>query len=656
MPGPIDVYLLLGESNLAGHAPSDHLPDPLRPPHPTAKLWWTDLESPGDNTPHPRNPQAQAPPARTWSPLAPGAGAHPHAFGPELSFGHTLAARSEHPVALIKAAKADAALFAHWRPDQPSVATTLTAAALQAANTALQQLRNDGHQPAPAGIAFFQGHADARDANPDPRRHPELLAALLGRLRLEWAHQPELPAVILGLSPRDHHPAPHAHKLKQAAAELAQRTPALGWIDLDDLNPHDGLHLGAPDTLAAGDRAAFTLLSLQRLQTQTPESARTNSAAGGTGVSPVMDENPDPAPTEANSALAPGSARGSQPDKPAAPTATTPPRSDAAPPRSAPTPTDLPQPPAAPRVIALMNQKGGVGKTTTAVSVGAALASTAGGNRRVLLVDLDPQAHLTLSIGVDPERLEYTLYDLLTDDDVAAAQVVQTVDGNPNLGVLPAETNLAGAEAELADRVATGMAQTILRNKTRDLIAQFDYVLIDCPPALGLLTVNALCLATEVVVPMQAHFLALQGLSKLLETVRMVGQSFNPDLAVGGAVICMHEAQTLLAGEVVDEVQTFFEQARGSGLPWQNAAVFQPPVRRNIKLAEAPSFGSPIHTYAPDSNGARDYLALAQAIDRHRPNQPETVPGAAPLERGETAAPTAKPATSPTAAANANSQ
>lgn len=273
-----------------------------------------------------------------------------------------------------------------------------------------------------------------------------------------------------------------------------------------------------------------------------------------------------------------------------------------------------------PRLIALMNQKGGVGKTTTAANVAAALAE---GGLNVLAIDLDPQAHLTLSLGVEPDDIEVSMYDLLTDEDLSAIEIVQEV-GRPNrrgkrLGLLPAETNLAGAETELADRIATGTAQTVLRNKVRDLASHFDYVVMDCPPSLGLLTINALTLAREVIVPMQAHFLALQGLSKLLETVGRVREGINPSLSVAGIVLCMHEANTILAGEVINDLNGFLDEARGTDAPWRDAVVYDPPIRRNIKLAEAPSFGKSIFHYAADSNGAADYRKLARAIHAHRP-------------------------------------
>lgn len=267
------------------------------------------------------------------------------------------------------------------------------------------------------------------------------------------------------------------------------------------------------------------------------------------------------------------------------------------------------------RCIALVNQKGGVGKTTTTVNLGAALAQL---GKRVLMVDLDPQSHLTLHLGIEPEGLEKSVYDLLTDPDTSALEVAQQT--SENMVVLPAEVNLAGVEPELASLAATGKAQRILVEKCAPLLTDahgqraFDYVLIDCPPSLGLLTINALALASEVIVPLQAHFLALQGLSKLLETVMLVKQAVNPDLMVAGVILCIHESQTILAGEVVTDLNEFLDAARGQEVPWRDARVFQPAIRRNIKLAECPSFGKTIFDYAPSCPGANDYRAVAQAV------------------------------------------
>lgn len=300
-------------------------------------------------------------------------------------------------------------------------------------------------------------------------------------------------------------------------------------------------------------------------------------------------------------------------------------------------PESPPSEPLKPRLcrrIALLNQKGGVGKTTTTANLGAALAKA---GHQVLLVDLDPQAHLSLHLGLEPAELDKTLYQLISDEQTNADEVVVAI--NENLAILPAEVNMAGLESELAADMMTGRAQRALEQKCRVLLEQgpppaknarrkgrgqrkrpplkprpFDFVLIDCPPSLGLLTINALTLANEVIVPMQAHFLALQGLSKLFDTVRLVRQSFNPKLEVTGIVLCMHEGQTLLAGEIHNDLTSFLDSGRGTDLPWRNAVVYEPAIRRNIKLAESPSFGQTIFDYAPECHGASDYESLAKAV------------------------------------------
>lgn len=262
------------------------------------------------------------------------------------------------------------------------------------------------------------------------------------------------------------------------------------------------------------------------------------------------------------------------------------------------------------RTIAMLNQKGGVGKTTSTVNLGAAIAEA---GRRVCMIDLDPQAHLTLHLGIEPTdeqgRQRKTVYDLLVDPECDASETL--VHARPNLDVIPAEVDLAAAETELANEPDR---QQILRRKFSLIADQYDFVLIDCPPSLGLLTLNALALAREVFVPMQAHFLALQGVSKLLETVGLVCTSVNPQLRVTGIVLCMHEGQTTLAKEIVTDLDAFFEQSRGQDVPWRSCRVLRPAIRRNIKLAEAPSFGKTIFDYEPTCPGAADYRALAQRV------------------------------------------
>lgn len=260
------------------------------------------------------------------------------------------------------------------------------------------------------------------------------------------------------------------------------------------------------------------------------------------------------------------------------------------------------------RIVALLNQKGGVGKTTSTVNLGAAIAEL---GRRVCLIDLDPQGHLSLSLGIDGGTVGHTVYDLLIDPEVPVADAI--VRARPNLDVLPSNVDLAAAETELASHPER---HRLLADRFAPMLAKYDYVLLDCPPSLGLLTLNALSLAREIVVPMQAQFLAMQGLSKLLETVSLIAEGVNPDLKVAGTLLCMHETQSTHGREVVNELDRFFDEARGSGVPWENAKVFRPAIRRNVKLAESPSFGQTIFDYAPWCPGALDYRTLAERFAR----------------------------------------
>jgi chromosome partitioning protein len=257
------------------------------------------------------------------------------------------------------------------------------------------------------------------------------------------------------------------------------------------------------------------------------------------------------------------------------------------------------------RSIAVMNQKGGVGKTTTAVNISAALAAT---GLRVCLVDLDPQAHASLHLGLEPRPEQPSIYDVLTDKGRLADARRQVAE---NLWVVGSTLDLAAAEIELAGVIGR---ELILRDKLAEDGQQFDYLLVDCPPSLGILTLNALAAVDEVFIPLQPHFLALHGLSKLLETINLVAARLNPRLRISGVVMCMYDAGTRLAAEVSRDVDEFFRSARGQATPWAGAQTFQTRIRRNIRLAEAPSFGQSIFQYSPDSHGAEDYRRLAEEV------------------------------------------
>jgi chromosome partitioning protein len=257
------------------------------------------------------------------------------------------------------------------------------------------------------------------------------------------------------------------------------------------------------------------------------------------------------------------------------------------------------------RRIAIINQKGGVGKTTTAVNLSAALATA---ERHVALIDLDPQAHATLHLGVAPGRDDASIYHVLTGDASLADVRAQV---RPNLSLVPSHIDLAAAEVELAGVVGR---ELILRDKLGEDSASLDYLVIDCPPSLGVLTLNALTAVDEVFIPLQPHFLALHGLSKLLETIALVAKRLNPRLRVTGIVLCMYESGTRLAAEVSRDLEEFFLAPRQRAAAWSDTRPFHTRIRRNIRLAEAPSFGQTIFDYAPDSHGAEDYRALAVEV------------------------------------------
>jgi chromosome partitioning protein len=277
------------------------------------------------------------------------------------------------------------------------------------------------------------------------------------------------------------------------------------------------------------------------------------------------------------------------------------------------------------RTIAVLNQKGGVGKTTTVANTAAALAAA---GSRVAAIDLDPQAHLTIHLGVEPQSIEGGSYEVLTHSGRFEEQILLA---RPNLWLLPANINLVGAESELVTVVGR---ETILREAIWPNRDKFDYCLIDCAPSLGLLTLNALAAAEEVLIPLQPHFLALQGFGQLLQTVELVNRRINPDLKVKGILLCMFDSRASLPNEVKADIEQFLDNARGSNNAWAEAQILPTFIRRNIKLAEAPSYGKTIFEYEQNCHGAEDYQKVAEFVaSRFQPLVQEQTPK--PVTAGE---------------------
>lgn len=257
------------------------------------------------------------------------------------------------------------------------------------------------------------------------------------------------------------------------------------------------------------------------------------------------------------------------------------------------------------RVIAIANQKGGVGKTTTAVNLAAALALS---GSHVLLVDIDPQSHATSGVGIARSAVRWSIYEVLLGDQPLQAVVLPTkITG---LELAPSTIHLAGAEVELVPALAR---EGRLRNAMKPVVESFDFVLIDCPPSLGLLTINALVAADEILIPIQCEYYALEGLTQLLESIRLIQRQLNPALKVGGVLLTMFDGRTNLAVQVAEEVRRHFP-----------TEVFSTVIPRSIRLAEAPSFGQPVVTYDPTARGAEEYKALAEEV-RSRVRQPAAI-------------------------------
>ncbi|HKW50064.1 MAG TPA: AAA family ATPase, partial [Gemmatimonadaceae bacterium] len=250
------------------------------------------------------------------------------------------------------------------------------------------------------------------------------------------------------------------------------------------------------------------------------------------------------------------------------------------------------------RVIAIANQKGGVGKTTTAVNLAASLAIA---ERKTLLIDADPQGNSTSGVGIERDRIRSSLYESIIDGAELTASRFPHVHF-PYLDVVPATQDLVGAELELVNQRSR---ETRMRDALQAVRDQYGYVIIDCPPSLGLLTLNMLTAADSVIIPIQCEYYALEGLSQLLNTVKLVQRNFNPALAIEGVLLTMYDARLNLCKQVAEEAKEYF-----------GARMFDVTIPRNVRLAEAPSFGKPIVLYDVQSVGAKSYLAVAQDLIR----------------------------------------
>ncbi|MDD7886723.1 ParA family protein [Flavivirga sp. 57AJ16] len=247
------------------------------------------------------------------------------------------------------------------------------------------------------------------------------------------------------------------------------------------------------------------------------------------------------------------------------------------------------------KIIAIANQKGGVGKTTTSINLAASLGVL---EKKILLIDADPQANATSGIGIDLDSIEIGTYQLLEHSNSVRDTIMKT--DSPNLDIIPAHIDLVAIEIELVDK---DNREYMLKNALSDIKNDYDYILIDCAPSLGLLTLNALTAADAVVIPIQCEYFALEGLGKLLNTIKSVQKIHNPELDIEGLLLTMYDARLRLSNQVVEEVQKHF-----------NNMVFDTIIQRNVRLSEAPSYGETIINYDASSKGANNYLSLAKEI------------------------------------------